>query len=252
MLRVLCLGHPEMMADLVYLRAIILSSATLLPEQRRDYLRRHFDAVAALAPDFRAPYLIGGRTALYSGPEITSDDVFLSNHLLEEGARQFPSDWEIAFAIGCNYLVELKTDDPRRRAEWRLTGAHWVRRAALDGGGPPWLPGLAATVMTEEGQAEAAIRYLEEAYLNAADERTRDEVKHLLAAKRARGLAQLTSARDAVVAGWQRWFPYAPPDFFVLMGPPPSPRLDPDFILGRLLPPEPPIEEAADPASPPR
>ena len=48
----------------------------------------------------------------------------------------------------------------------------------------------------------------------------------LTVAKRRRDVGKLVAAREAFAAGCQRTLPYAPADLFVLVGEPPSPRLD--------------------------
>jgi hypothetical protein len=246
-LRALSLGHPEAMADLVFLRTITYFAGQFFGSRNYDWLARHVDAINELDPWFRTAYLFGARSAMYNGRTITNDDVFTSNHFFAKGLERFPSDWEMAFGLGCNYLVELRTDDPAQRSAWRRQALFWIRRAALAGGGPPWLPNLAATIMSEEGQVEASIRYLEEAYLNATDEKTRDEVGRLLAARRKSDVARLTAARDAFAAGWKRTLPYAPGDLYVIVGESPSLRLDWRWLTAQVMLG---LDDSAEPAEP--
>lgn len=225
-LRAVSVGHPEAMADLVFLRTVTYFGTQLVGSKNYDWLQRHLDTVTELDPRFRAAYRFGGNAAMYNGRAITNRDVLLSNHFLEAGLKQFPSDWELAFMLGCNYMFELKTDDPAQKEAWRRVGGDYIRRAAIAGGGPPWLPLLAATIMSKEGQTDAALRYLEEAYLTAVDDRTRDEVWRLLKAKRAAAVEVLASAREKFVAAWQKALPYAPADLYVVVGDAPGARLD--------------------------
>ena len=97
---------------------------------------------------------------MYNGRPITNGAVMMSNHFLERGVRQFPDDWELPFMLGCNYLFELKTEDPkaarrvpahrrrvgapRRHRRWRaVVGAasgrddHAAGGAGGGGGAPP-------------------------------------------------------------------------------------------------------------------
>ncbi len=225
-LRVASLGHGELGADLVFLRTIVYFSGSFVGSRDFGWLPGHLDTAIALDPDFRAPYLFGSRATMYNGNPITNESVRLSSHFLEEGLRRFPNDWEMAFALGCNYIFELKSDDPKQREAWRREGGRWIRRAAIAGGGPPWLAGLAARIMSEEGQVEASLRYLEEAYLTAPDERARDEIGRLLQAKRREGFAKLQAAGEAFARAHRRTLPYAPADLFVAVGEPPAPRMD--------------------------
>ena len=233
-LKAASLGHPEAMADLVFLRTITYFGAQLTSTTKNfDWLDRHLDTVIALDPYFRASYRFGGQATMYNGRPITNHEVHSSIHFLEEGLKVFPSDWELAFMLGCNYMFELRTTDPRQKESWRRIGGEYIRRAAIAGGGPPWLATLAATIMSKEGETEAALRYLEEAYLTAPDDRTRDEVGRMLLAKRRSSVASLTAARDSFVAAWQKTLPYAPPDLYVIVGEPPPVRRDWRFLVER-------------------
>jgi hypothetical protein len=164
---------------------------------------------------------------MYNGQTITNRAVEASSHFLELGVRQFPDDWELPFMLGCNYLFELKTDDPQERKAFRRQGGEWIRHAALVGGGPPWIPLLAATILKGEGEEEAALHHLEEIYLSTRDEKTRQEVKNRLISLHSRlDFGRESREIKAFEAGWRRTAPYAPPDFFIALGERPSPRLD--------------------------
>ena len=220
------LGHRELMADLVFMRTVLYFATELTGDKDYRWLDRHVDTVIALDPRFHAAYTFGGRATMYNGLIINNRMVESSNHFLRAGIEQFPNDWELAFMLGCNYLFELKTDDPAQRRTWRRLGADWLRRAALAGGGPSWLPGLAATIMTKEGEAEAAVRYLEEAYMTAATAEQREDIRRRLLLQRRELLPKLQEAEQRFRTAWQATLPYAPGDLFVLVGEPRSPRLD--------------------------
>jgi hypothetical protein len=225
-LRVGSLGHTELAADLVFLRTTIYFASAFVGTRNYDWLDQHVDTVNALDPDFRTPYLFASRATMYNGLPITNREVEASSHFLEAGLSRFPNDWELAFSLGCNYLFELKSDDPKQKEAWRRIGARWIRRAAIAGGGPPWLNGLATSVMSKQGETEAAIRYLEEAYLTAQDDATREEIRRLLVAKRASAVDGLQRAEEDFHKRWNAAMPYAPPDLFVVIGDPPPGRLD--------------------------
>jgi hypothetical protein len=229
-LRLVSLGHTEMVADLVFLQTLLYFSASLTGTRNYDWLDPHLDTVIALDPDFRLPYIFGSRATMYNGNEITNRSVESSNHFLEAGLQRFPNDWELSFALGCNYIFELQTNNPKQKEAWRRTGGRWIRHAAIAGGGPPWLANLAAKIMSEEGQAEASERYLEEAYLTASDEKAKEELGRLLAARRRENFQRLAAAGKAFEESWQRTLPYAPGDLFVAIGAPGSPRLDLPFL----------------------
>jgi hypothetical protein len=221
------LGHSELIADLVFIRAIIYFGGQM--SQKGDYrwLDNYLDAIVALDPSWKTPYRWAGVATMYDGRPITNESVRRSNHFLEKGVVAFPDDWELSFMLGCNYLFELKTDDPGEKSKWRRIGAEHIRHAALVGGAPPWVPLLAATVMKDEGMEAAALRHLEEVYRSTDDERTREEVrKRLLAARAKIDFAAIDRDRAAFEAAWRATAAYVSPDFFVALGVKPSANLD--------------------------
>jgi hypothetical protein len=226
-LRAMSLGHPELMADLVFVRGLVYFGTQLEEKGEYRWLENYLDTITQLDPQWKTPYRWAGVATMYNGRPITNDMVKLSNHFLELGVRQFPDDWELPFMLGCNYLFELKTDDPKQREEWRRIGGDWVRQAAIVGGAPSWVPLLAATIMREEGQEEAAVRHLEEVYVSTQDERTREEIRNRLLSLHATiDLAREERERAAFEAAWKQTLPYAPADLFVAIGPPRPPRMD--------------------------
>jgi hypothetical protein len=226
-LRALSLRHVELAADLVVVRALVYFGGELQQKGDFRWLGNYLETALELDPGWRAPYKWAGVATMYNGRPITNDEVLLSSKFLEMGTRHFPSDWELAFMLGCNYLFELHSDDPAQRAAWQREGGEWIRRAAIVGGAPAWVPLLAATIMHKEGRDEAAVRHLEEVYLTTEDEKTREEVRNRLVSLKARlDFAREARERDAFERAWKSTVPYAPPDFFVAVGAPPPPRLD--------------------------
>ena len=226
-LHALALGHDELAADLVFIRGLVYFGSQL--EEKGDYrwLENYLDTITKLDPRWKTPYRWAGVATMYNGRPITNQAVTMSNHFLERGVKQFPEDWELPFMLGCNYLFELHTDDPKQRDEWRRIGGEWVRHAAIVGGAPSWVPLLAATIMREEGQQEAAVRHLEEVYVSTQDERTREQVRNELVSLHAKiDLVREQRERGAFEKAWRATLPYVPADLFVAIGPPRPARMD--------------------------
>ena len=172
-LHAMSLGHDELAADLVFIRGLVYFGTQLEQQGEYRWLENYLDTITKLDPRWKTPFRWAGTATMYNGRPITNAAVMLSNHFLERGVQQFPDDWELPFMLGCNYLFEMKTDDPKQREEWRRIGGEWIRHAAIVGGAPAWVPLLAATIMRQEGRDEAAMRHLEEVYVSTQDERTR-------------------------------------------------------------------------------
>ncbi len=231
-LKAMSLGHHELTADLVLMRAIIYFGAQLTGPRNYKWLDNYLDTIVALDPNWRTPYRWAGVATMYDGRQITNEGVLESSHFLEMGVKQFPDDWELAFMIGCNYLFEMRSDDPVEKAKWKRIGGEYVRHAALVGGAPSWMPLLAATILTQEGEEEAAIRHLEEVYLSSQDQRTREDVKNrLLALHDKFDFARTERARDDFDRALKATLPYAPPDLFVIVGSRPTVRIDLEALV---------------------
>src|SRR5260370_23921214 len=226
-LKVMSLGHHELVADLVFVRAIIYFGGQFHGKRDYRWLDNYLETILALDRRWKTPYRWAGVATMYDGRAITNESVARSTHFLEMRVEQFPSDWELPFMLGCNYLFELQSDDAAQRAKWQEQGADWVRHAALVGGAPSWVPLLAATIMRREGRDEAAIRHLEEVYRSTQDEKTREDVRNQLMALHAKvDFAKEDRERHRFENAWRRTLPYASPDFFVAAGERPSPRMD--------------------------
>jgi len=226
-LHALALGHDELAADLVFVRGLVYFGSQLEEKGEYRWLENYLDTITQLDPRWKTPFRWAGVATMYNGKPITNKMVMLSNHFLERGVRQFPDDWELPFMLGCNYLFELHTDDPKQRDEWRKVGGEWVRHAAIVGGAPSWVPLLAATIMRQEGQEEAAVRHLEEVYVSTQDERTRQQVRNQLVALHAKiDLAREQRERSAFETAWKETLRYVPADLFVAIGAPRPPRMD--------------------------
>jgi hypothetical protein len=80
-------------------------------------------------------------------------------------------------------------------------------------------PNLAATILTELGEKEAAVRHLEEILASTPDEATRAQVKAKLIQLRSRVEAEKMAAEvRTFLDRWRRDFPYLPGDLFVIVG----------------------------------
>ncbi|HEX4459346.1 MAG TPA: hypothetical protein VIA18_15310 [Polyangia bacterium] len=226
-LRAVSLGHTELAADLVFIRALIYVGAELSHKGSQRWLENYLDTITQLDPSWKTPYRWAGVATMYNGRTITEADVRLSNHFLELGVRQFPDDWELSFMLACNYLFELHPTDERQKLENRKIGGEWIRHAALVGGAPSWVPLLSATIMRQEGEDEAAVRHLETVYVSTQDERTRNEVRNRLIGLHAKlDLEREARERKAFEQAWHQTLRYAPPDLFVAVGPPAPTRMD--------------------------
>ena len=231
-LKVMSLGHHELTATMVFVRATVYFGGELASKDKKfTWLDNYLDTIISLDPQFELAYRWAGSATMYNGQQITNEAVQRANRFLGRGVEHFPKSWQLPWMIGCNYLFELKTEDPKQKAEWERIGGDWIRRAALVGSAPSWAGLLAAQIMRKSGRDEAAIRYLEEVYATTTDEETRKEIRNRIVSMRsALEVEQLDRSAREFAEGHRQTVPYGHPDLYVLLGKRRSPRLDPEFL----------------------
>jgi hypothetical protein len=222
-LRALSLGHTELGADLVAARANVYFGYQLSAHGQQRWLERYLTTALDLDPRFHSLYKRGAIMLVYNGRDFSIEALGAANRLLERGVREFPEDWELWFQLGFNLLFEmppLAGEDDARVPEWRARGVEALRQATLLDGVPPWLPNLAAQMLTKRGSAALAIKHLEQTYAITSDEETRSQIRRKLAAlqadTQAADLAREAADLRALV---EARYPYAPEAFSVVAGP---------------------------------
>lgn len=226
-LKAMSLGHHELLASLIFIRAVVYFGGELTRTKRYTWLDNYLETIIQLDPHFELGYRWAGSAVLYNGKEITNEMVDKANHYLKLGAEHFPKNWQFPWMIGCNYMFEYQTDDRKQKLEWVRIGADWIRQAALLGSAPAWAANLAAQIMRREGQNEAAIHYLEEVYLTTSDERAKAEVRNRLLSLRSKAVVEgLERQASEFQKGWKTTVPYAHPDLYVILSDPPGRRMD--------------------------
>ena len=223
-LTVLSLGHREALAGLVWTRALVYFGDEIKHQGDVRHVFDYAEAIVTLDPDFRAAYRWVGSAAIYRTGEVTERDVRRAISFLERGARRYPNDGELAWDLGATYTYELPPllDDERARNEAKRIGLEHLEVAARLGAGPPWLVLSNATQLRRLGQAEQAIRHLEEMYSTVRDPDTREQIELQLSALRSQAHTEaLRRTVEELEARRRRDFPYVRPDLFLLLGPRP-------------------------------
>jgi hypothetical protein len=221
-LRLLGLGHHEMLADLVAARANVYFGAQIASRGEQRWLEQALDTAIDLDPHFHRLYLRAAAMLVYTGQAFTVQALLSANRFLERGAREFPGDWELPFQRGFNLLFELPRltgEDDSRVADWRQQGVDALRQAARLDGAPPWLANLAARMLTRQGGEELAIRHLEQTFAQTSNEETRAEIARRLGEMRGRSRAAALEQSAAQFRGEiEARFPYAPESFSIIVG----------------------------------
>jgi tetratricopeptide (TPR) repeat protein len=168
MLKVAASGYEEPLADLFWVRTVIVFGERYGSAQGTrwvEWVRRMVLAVTTLDPRWRTAYQYGGAFARVSGDIEGSDEIF------RRGSENLPDDPWFPFAYGMNAYIYK--DDPE-------TAADWIAKAAVRKDAPSWYGAAAAAMRQESGDRAAAIRYLEELREQATSEAQRRDTERQL------------------------------------------------------------------------
>ncbi|MBN1946205.1 MAG: hypothetical protein JW797_11050 [Bradymonadales bacterium] len=156
-LKALGLGHDELMADLVWLKALAYFASHFYLDRDFRWLDRYIETMVELDPDFRMVYHWAGVVTMYGGQRIDNQAVQNSIRFLEQGRQRYPDDWLFNFMLGVNYRYELTPTSEEEARQWRLMGATYLSRAAQLPGAPPWLVLNASRNLEEYGATQEGI-----------------------------------------------------------------------------------------------
>ncbi|MDD5761304.1 MAG: hypothetical protein PHP88_02195 [bacterium] len=140
-------GFRNLLADVVWLEAVQTAGNKRMEEPDYQLLSRQLNLVADFAPRFAIPYLLGG-LVLSESPGHAGDALVL----LARGKPYHPNDWRFPFYMGYTRYFSFGEATEAGRA---------MREAARLPGSPPYLPLLAARMLSEAKDPEAALNLLE-------------------------------------------------------------------------------------------
>ncbi len=163
-LRPFTMGYEQLTADILWLQAIQYIGEKKQTTTGFKWLYHVLDIVTTLDPKFEYVYLFGGLALTL---DLKAGTITESNLLLEKGIKNNPIAWQIPFYLGFNHFYYL--DDP-------VKAAHYIEKASLLQGSPPYLPKLAARMYAEAENPETAISFLSKIYESAQDERIKEDL----------------------------------------------------------------------------
>jgi len=149
-LRASTLGYQMIASDLFWVRATMLFGDRHGGGDQEWYawLYHMVDIATDLDPKFRAAYK-------YGGTMLRVDGVFVdqSSLIFQKGMKHRPDEWYFPFGIAMNYF--LHRDD-------REIAARYMEQAARAPGAPFYLRNLAASLLSESDQLDAALVFTRE------------------------------------------------------------------------------------------
>ncbi len=226
-------GYRELVADLLWIRALVYFGQYFDAKHDVPWLEHYVDGILALAPMWREPYFWGASVITYQTGQITDREARLSASYLERGLQRYPDDTQMMFLLAMRDLTDIKPRDAAEREQLRVRGAEMLGHAARQPGAPAHWAQLAAKVLKEEGRRELAISAIREQLLNAEDEARRAVFRKELAKLESEAAAaEADRERTRFIEGWKRTAPYVPATLFTLLGEPAStPPFDIDAVL---------------------
>lgn len=180
-LRPMSLGFSNVMADILWFRAISYFGAHYRSDRVYPWLAHMCDLVTDLDPRAEHVYRFAGVILPWEAGEADQ-----GIRLLEKGIRTFPDSWVMHYWLGFNYYF-FKSDFKQ--------AAEYMRRAAELPGAHPNAARLAALLYTKQYGADTASELLREMERNVQDPQMREVVRrHLVEAQLSDGLELLTQA----------------------------------------------------------
>ncbi len=215
------LGYRELLADLIWMKALIYFGSEIVHRGGVKNLYAYTDAMLALDPHFKKVYRWVASAAIYRTGDVTNDDIRKAIAYLERGITVFPDDGDLAWDLGATYAYELAPmlvgDD--ERAEARRHGLVYLQLAALRGAGPAWLALSAAGQLSRLGKTEQAIKHLQDVYATISDDSMKQQVLARLGQLRNASYAEaFQRTAQELEAARMKNFPYVDPSLFMLLG----------------------------------
>jgi len=158
-LKVASLGYEQLLADLLWLKAIQHIGEKKISGAGYDWIYKALDTVTSLDPKFIMPYVAGGLALT-----IDAEKVDLSNRLLIKGVENIPENWQLPFYLGFNYFFFKK--------DYKLA-ARYMEIAASKPGSPAYLTSLASRLYVQAEDPSYALQFLMRMYENTTDEKMR-------------------------------------------------------------------------------
>ena len=218
------LGYREVLADLVWMKALIYFGEEIVHRGDAGNLYRYTDAMLTLDERFKKVYHWVAITAIYRPGEVGPSDVYKAIDYLKRGFKLFPDDGELAWDLGATYSFELppllKSAEERRQA--RAEGIGYLELASLRGAGPAWLGLQAASQLDRLGKTEQALRHLEQVYATTTDENTRTQIEAKITRMRSAAYAEaFKRANQELAEARLKHFPYMDDTLYLMVGPRP-------------------------------
>lgn len=163
LLKPMALGFDNLLADILWVRAVIYVGSHILTDKRYPWLYHILDLVTTLDPRFDRAFEFGGIVLAMEEKAVDQ-----SIAILKKGMQYHPRSWRFPFYLGFDYFHLL--GDPK-------TAARYLELAARLPDCPPYIPRLAASMKYKVAGKEEAIHFLEEMMANVRSPQVKEELR---------------------------------------------------------------------------
>ncbi len=185
---------------------------------------RYADDILAIEPTFEPLYRIVDTLLVYRPLLGTARDARDARAILERGTRERPYDAALWLRYGefLAYLAPSFLPDPQEQKAWRKDGAIAVEHALELGEDPSAALG-ATGVLSDIGERDAVLRFLQRAYA-MTEHPSMTDIHERIGKKLAELLGQMQDDQagalmHAIGERWQREMPAVSRDQYLLLGP---------------------------------
>lgn len=221
------LGYRSALADLLFTKAIISHAIHAESKRRFDAVADYLEAIIALDPTLRDTYRFADTLIVYHAVgEPTPELIRRAWRILETGLDLRPGDADLWLSTGqfMAFIAPPWLDDPAEKAAFRALGARQLAKAAELADehmeSISWQSLAAAGIFNEAGERQAAISYLERAYMMTDSEELREQIAMRLAGlKEDAELDRVRKVMDSFDEEWQRDLPFVSRTKLLVLGP---------------------------------
>ena len=162
-LKLVSLGYDQLIADLLWLKAIQVMGDKGTERRDAEWLYQAFDAITTLDPTFDYVYQLGG---VFLG--VLSGRPDLAAQLLAKGTRENPGIWRLHFFLGFTEFYYL--------GHFKEAAESMAKAAALPGR-PDYVQFLASRLYVEAQEPSLALEFLGRMYEESKDEQVRAQLQ---------------------------------------------------------------------------
>lgn len=218
--------YPELLADVLWCRLLVYYGSNWGGEGDLGQVEDFLDAIVALDPRFKAVYEWAGFAVAYRTGQATQEEFQSSIRYLEKAMKEFPEDYRYFWLAGTRYYFDLWSKDEATRKRYRERGADLIEQAMTRPNAPQDLVTTAAAMRSKLGQYNRALDNLRQMISSTSDPEARKQMLKRVKVSDPGLAEELARASAELQDTWLSNLPMVPLDFFLQLGPNPSPVID--------------------------